>query len=263
MATAISFDANNLQTASGAGGLGIATSDIQHESLANKNANIYGLAHANRSSLPFVNYPSRQVTIKGYIKGSSIADTDSKVDAFKAYFNKKEGNLDIGYNSGTRRYIATVQGIDIDPDNGLTVREFTVVFICSIPFGQNTSASTFGTVSGNTAATTNVTGTLAGTAPYQLPVITITVTAVTGGDGYVVLTNHANGQGITLIGNTLVNGDVIVIDVQNRKVTLNGIEIDYLGSFPEVAPGSAQFDYADGFTTRTVTINITYNAYYQ
>lgn len=261
MAQAISFDANNLQNAPA--GLGVTTSSIEHENLANKNANTYALAHANKSVLPFVNYPSRQITIKGYIKGSSIADCDARIDAFKAYFNKKDGNLDIGYAGGTRRYIATAQGIDINRPEGLAYAEFTIVFICTIPFGMATSSSTFGSVAGNTAATNNVTGTFTGTAPYQLPVVTITINSITGGTGHMVISNNANGQGITLIGNTFVAADVIVIDSVNRKVTQNGVEIDYLGSFMEIAPGAAQINYVDGFTTRNVDINVTYNPYSQ
>lgn len=398
MATAIAFDGNNLQTTV------YTTSDIDHENLPNKNANTYALAHANKSVLPFVNYPSRSITIKGNIKGTSIADCDAKMDAFKAYFNKKDANLDIGYNGGTRRYIATVQGLQVDRPKGLTTADFTVVFICTNPFGQNTSSTSLLTASGNTTQPTNFAPTFQGNAPYQLPVITLTYSAATnstansvanpgfevdtsgwssGGIGtftrvtaqhntgvaagqmvnaassplsspsantygfelyalsgltpgqaytvqlwvkgnaggetvkasslssavstitlttgwqlvsftftpgfstdqiyvwsttasatwflddvtvipnlpaYISVTNHANGQGIIIFNYAISPGDVIVMDSNNRIVTQNGVEIDFLGSFIEIAAGVAQIDYADGLTTRTFSINISQNA---
>lgn len=397
MATAITFDGNNLQTST------YTTSDIDHETIPSKNANTYALAHGNRSVLPFINYPSRQITIKGNIKGATVAACDAAVDAFKAYFNNKEANLDIGYNATTRRYIATAIGINIDPGRGLTVRDFTVVFVCTYPFGMNTANTTLINSSGNTSGSTNFAPTFVGTAPFQLPIITLTyaaavssainavtnpgfevdtsgwssggigtftrvtaqnhsgvaagqmvnaasspltvpsantygwelyplsglvpgttytvsfwvkgnaggetikgsslssaVTTVTGTTSwqlvsftfvaqfstdqiyiwsttasatwflddvsvtpniaaYVTVANHANGQGILLFSNPIMPGDVIVMDSTTRKVTQNGVEIDFTGSFIELAASVAQFDYTDGLISRTFTITIAYN----
>jgi hypothetical protein len=256
MATSLLYNGFDLQTAN------ILTDDIDHQSIPNKNANTYALAHANKSALPFINYPSKQITLKGTIKGSSIADTDSRVDSFKAYFNGKDGNLDIGYNGGTRRYIGTATAVDVNRPKGLAYAEFTVIITCTIPFGMATSATTGINDTGNTTATDSFNVTFAGNAPIQLPVIEITLTAVTGGANHLQVTNNANGQGMVLLGQTFANGDVIVIDSSTRKVTRNGTEIDYLGSFIEVGPGLVQFNYADGFTTRTFSFKVTYTPLY-
>lgn len=397
MSTAISFDGNSLQTSS------ITTSDIDHESIPSKNANTYALAHGNRSVLPFINYPSKQITIKGTLKAATPALADALVDTFKAYFNTKEGNLDIGFAGSTRRYIATAIGLQVDDEQGLTVREYTVVFVCTYPFGQNTSSTTLINATGNTSGSTNFAPTFVGSAPYQLPIITLTYSAAvssalnavlnpgfevdtsgwsSGGIGtftrvtaqhntgvaagqmvnaassplsvpsantygwelyplsglipgttytvslwvkgnaggetikasslssavstltattgwqlitftfvaqfstdqiyvwsttasatwflddvsvipavpaYVTVTNHANGQGILLFSNPIQPGDVIVFDSTTRKVTQNGVEIDFTGSFIELMASVAQFDYADGLISRTFSITIVQN----
>lgn len=397
MATALAFNSTSLQSTTP--GLGITAAKVKHHSIPNKNANTYALAHANRSVLPFVNYPSKQITVSGNIKGSSVSDLDSRIDAFKAALSATNGNLDVGYAGGTRRYIATVTGFDIDDDQGLTTADWTIIFTCTNPFGMNTASTSLLTASGNTAQTTNFAPTFQGTAPYQVPVITLTYsvatapgtniavnpgfevdlsnwystgygtgtrvttqhnsgvaalqmvngttantvpsagtygwegaylnnlvvgqtytmsmwfkgavggevvkmstygssvatltlttgwqllsltfTATSASDGiyiwsttsgatwyaddlsvtpnvpsYISVTNHANGQGITIFNQTINPGDVIIFDSANRRVTQNGTEIDFIGSFIEIAAGIAQIDYADGLTTRTFSIDI-------
>ncbi len=154
--------------------------------------------------------------------------------------------------------MCTLVGLDIDRPGGLAYANFTAQFFCTIPFGMATSATTANTENNMTGATDSWTHSYVGTAPYQLPVVTITIDSGTGLDGHLTISNNANGQGITIIGQTFVATDVIVIDSKNRTVKLNGTEIDFLGSFPELAPGSQQINYADGFTTRQFDITITY-----
>ncbi len=252
METNVTFNSNDLQTEY------IITADIAHFSIPQKDAQAYALAHANKSALPFINYPGKMITITGKLLGDGVTDLDSRIDTFKNYFHTKDGNLDIDYNSGTRRYVCTLVGLDIDRPGGLAYANFTAQFFCTIPFGMATSATTANTENNMTGATDSWTHSYVGTAPYQLPVVTITIDSGTGLDGHLTISNNANGQGITIIGQTFVATDVIVIDSKNRTVKLNGTEIDFLGSFPELAPGSQQINYADGFTTRQFDITITY-----
>lgn len=252
--TNLTFDSNDLQTDN------ILTASIEHESIPSKDARLYPFAHANRSALPFVNYPTKTIRIRGKIIGSTIADLDSRLDTFRSYFNNKEANLDIDYNGGTRRYIATAIDVNVDRPGGLKFAEFDIVFACSLPFGQNTSATTAWNDAGVTTATDSQAHSFLGSAPYQLPIVTITINSVTDGANFISFTNDANDQGITIVGQTFVADDEIVIDCLERTVKLNGEEIDYSGSFPEFPPGSQTMNYADGFTARNVDIEVTYNA---
>ena len=254
--TPVAFQSSSLQTGN------ITVENVEHFSIPNKNANTYALAHGNRSVLPFINYPSRQIVVKGHIKGSSVADLDTRLDNLKALLNNtKNGNLDVGHAGGTRRYIATLTGFDPDRDRGLAVADWTAIFTCINPFGLTITPVAGISDATNTAATDNWTHTFQGNAEIQLPVFTLTYTTITGGStGHIKLTNNANGQGIIIVGQPFVNGDIIKIDSALRGVFRNGVEIDYLGSFPEVAPGiPVQFNYEDGFSARSYAIDMSYN----
>lgn len=258
MTGAITFDSNDLQTYSGVTKVGIITNGIEHTNLPDKDIALFALANTNQSVMPYAGYPTKKITIKGAIAGSSSADVDSRIDTFKAYFNGKDKNLDINYNGTTRRYCATANSIAVTKQQKALFAEFQIEFICTLPFGKNTSATTALNASGRTASGYTDSHTFLGTAPYQLPVITITYAAVTGGTGFVAFGNNANGQGITITDQTWAAADVLEIDVYNRTVKKNGVEIDFLGAFPEFAPGAQNFSYSDGFTTRTFTELVTY-----
>lgn len=252
MSTNITFDSNDLQTAS------ILTAEIQHSSIPTKDAKMYALAHANRSVIPFVSYPNRTIRVAGKLVAASITALDALEDTFKAYFRGKDKNIDIDYNSGTRRYIGTLNALSLDRPGGLQYANFEAEFLCTYPFGRNTSATTALTATGRTNSAYTDAHTFLGTAPYQLPLITISITTVTGGTGHVSFGNNANGQGITITGQTFVDGDVIEIDCEEKTVKLNDEEIDFLGAFPEFEPGNQTFSYSDGFTTRDFDITVTY-----
>lgn len=261
MPTNISFDGNNLQTAN------ILTQDIKHESLPTKDARVFTLAHANASAIPFVSYPSRSIRISGVIMGSSISDLDTRLDAFKAYFLGTDKNLDMDYGGTTRRYIATVTALSIDRPGGLLYALFDIDFICTQPFGRDTSTTSISSGfspsgTGRTAATYTDSYTFLGNAPYQLPIITITLTAVTGGTNqYIQFGNGGNGQAV-LVQRTWAAADVLVIDCTQKTITVNGIPTAFSGAFPEFPPGSQSLQYTDSFTTRTFTISAVYTKAY-
>ena len=252
MATSISFDGNSLQTAN------ILTASIEHETIPIKDARMHALAHANRSVIPYVQYPSRTVRISGKVIGSSISDLDSRLDTFRSYFRDTDSNLDIGYGGSTRRYIATLNALAIDRPGGLLFANFEAEFVCTQPFGRNTTSTSALSASARTSAAYNDEHTFLGTAPYQLPIITIVINSVTGGTGFLKFSNNGNGQAILISGQTFAADDEIIINCEERSVTLNGEEIDAIGAFPEFPPGAQSFSYTDGFTTRNFDIDVDY-----
>lgn len=259
MSQAISFNGNSLQTFDGTHG--IIVQQIDH-SAPNKQANAYALAHANANAIPFTEYPSRPVTISGQISGSSIADCDSIIDTLQGYLRTQDANLDIGYNGGTRRYIGTATSIDIKRPGGLAYANFTIIFTCQ-PFGQDTTTTTALNGTSRTSQTYHDTVTFNGTAPYQLPIITITFSAVsdTTNPQTVAVGNDDTGQQIA-VNRVWAATDVLVIDSTTNKVTVNGIEVEFSGAFPSFAPGSRNIGYSDTFATRTMTENVVYYPMY-
>ena len=158
----------------------------------------------------------------------------------------------------TRRYIATVNALSISRQQKVPFAEFTVEFICTNPFGLDISPTTITNQTNYTSATLTVTPTIAGSAPYQLPVITITLDSFTGTADYIQISNGSNGQEILLYGLGLEAGNVIVIDCANREVTVDGNPVDYDGVFLELSPGAGSITYTDGYDTRQVDILMTY-----
>lgn len=253
--TTISFDTNSLQTAS------ILTDTIDMESIPVKDAQMYALSHANYSKIPFVSYPSRSVTVSGTIFGSSITNLDSLLDAFRGYFIGADRNLDIGYNGGTRRFIATVNTLKITRPGGLAFAKFSIEFICTQPFGMDTATTPALTGTGRTLASYSDAYTFLGTAPSQLPIVTITLTAITGTTASIQWGNGGNGQAI-FVQRTWTAADVLIIDCVNRAVTVNGTPVAFSGAFPEFNPGGQSMQYVDSFTTRTFTIGVAYTVRY-
>lgn len=168
----ISFDGNNMQTAN------ILTSDIVHEQVGSKYAPVYNLAHENSSKIPFVDYSNKIIQVKGKIIDSGAVALDSRLDTFRSYFLGKDKNLDIGYNGATRRYIATATQVAIDRPEGLGYALFEIEFTATTPFGQDTSATNALTGSSRTNSSYSDSYTFLGSAPVQLPVITVSLAAI-------------------------------------------------------------------------------------
>jgi phage-related protein len=255
----LTYNSNDLQTFNPITRVGINTNVIDHTSIPDKIAELYAHADSNSSSIPSINYPSKKVTIGGTIHGSTQADLDSRIDTFKGYFNGKNKNLDIAYGSSTRRYIATANAISVVRQQKALFATFTIQFLCTNPFGLDISTTAlWAAKTGFTSATFTETPTVGGTAPYQLPIFTITLNSFTGAGDYVQISNNDNNQEILLYGLGLTAGDVIVIDCEQRKVTVDGAEVDYYGTFLELEPGAANITYTDGFTTRNVDVSAVY-----
>lgn len=249
---ALKFNGNTIQNSN------YRITDIDHYSIPNKDIGLFGLAYANKSSISGIDYPSKVINVTGYIICDSSHSLESYVDTFKGYFNKTDGNLDIDYNSTTRRYVATVNKLGISRTSGKKAVSFNIEFICSQPFGADIALTVLGSSTAYTAATKTYTPTVAGTAPVQYPIITITLNALTGTADYIQISNNKNGQEMLLYGLALVATNVIVIDSYERTVKVNGNPVDYLGSFLELDVGVASITYSDGFLTRDVDINISY-----
>lgn len=250
--TTITYDGNNLQTTN------IITQDIDHHSNPTKNAQGYSVSHSNYSAIPFVNYPSKSITISGSLESDTIPNMDTLEDTFKGYFIGKDKFLDIGYGGGTRRYTATAINVQVTRPGNLNYGTFSVTFFCIFPFGRNTSATTALNVAGRTSAVYADSYSFIGTAPVQWPIITVTFTALTGGTNKTVtIGNNASGQSIAVTRTWSVN-DALQIDVGARTVTVNGTLVDFTGAFPEFPPGNQVIGYSDGLTTRTFTINVVY-----
>lgn len=256
------YDSHSLNTYVAGTRTGIFTVDIDHTSIPEKSTPIYPLADTNGNVPSKPTYPSKRIKIEGAIAGTSQDDLDSRIDSFKAFFIYDNKNLDINYNGTTRRYVAALDGLPVIRHQKGLYATFTVSFICQ-PFGSDTTTTNLFTVTNGTTSPYNATPTIAGSAPIQLPIFTITLDAFTGAGDFVQVSNDLTGQTTLLYGLGLVAGDVIVINSLTKKATVNGVEVDILGSFIQLALGASSITYADGFSTRQVDIVAEYYKQYQ
>ena len=255
----LTYNSNSLQTYDRTAQTGINTNTIKHTSLPESIAALYIKANANDSVVPDLEYPTKTITLSGTIHGSTQADLDDRIDTFKGYFAQRNKNLDIAYGSGTRRYtVMKVNTMSIERQDKALYASFTVELVCK-PFGFDTATTNLWTAkSAFSSATFTETPTVAGSAPLQLPIFTITINSLTGAGDYVLISNDNNNQEILLYGLGLAADDVIVIDCEQRIVTVNDVEVDYFGTFLELEPGANSITYTDGFTTRSVDVSGVY-----
>lgn len=251
MSTQISFDGNSLQTAN------IITQQINHESIPTKDAKLYALAHASKSVIPFVAYPTKTISATGTVIYDTISGLDSGLDTFKGYFTATNANLDIGYEGTTRRYVATVNKLDVSRPRGLTSADFSVDFMLTNPFGIETVSTPILNVAGRTSTPYSDNFTFLGSGPFQYPVFTYTLNSGTGLTASVIIGNNSTGQQITVT-RTWSAGDILVIDTYNGTVQVNGVAVAYSGAFPIFAPGIGTLTYSDTFTTRNFDYSVVY-----
>lgn len=260
----VSFDSHSLQTYDPVTRTGIIVDDIDVDNLPTRVVSAYELAHANLTAISYDGYPARALPLTGTLVATTPTALTALLDTFKSYLRGKQKNLDINYNGGTRRWIATLSpNASMKRSVDKKSIKFTIEFICTPGFGMDTTATTALNGTARTSAVYLDNYTFLGTAPYQLPVVTLTLTAVSStGSQQLTWGNNDNGQGIVITRSTWANADVVVIDCVNKSVKVNGTDVDFAGAFPEFTPGAHIMTYSDTFTSRTMTENVVYNKRY-
>lgn len=203
-------------------------------------------------------FAEKSFTINGKITGTSKENLEANIDSAKELFSRTLKNLDIGYSSGTRRYKAYVNKFDASQRDffHLLFVPFTAEFIIPSGFGIDATISN-SLIEDVTTTPYNGTLTIAGTFPPK-PKITITINSGTSITG---LSFMVNGDKINIT-QALTSNDIIVIDCNVKKVTFNGVEIDYAGLFPRFLIGSNSYQIVMSSSARNYDISIDYNPTY-
>lgn len=255
MAINIAFNSFSLQTAN------ILTADpIQADQMPDREFSSAARVRQDGAILTYAAFRDKTITLTGKVIGTSQTDLDQRLDAIKLQLAAFEANLDIDYNGGSRRYVATCDGSNTTFTRiSVLAATFTMTFICSSAYGTDTSATT---VVSATAVTTSpksiTTSVFGGTAPYQLPTISYTLTSFTGAtSNTITFANSTTGQSIS-ISRTWAAADVVVVNTLTKSVTVNGTAVDYQGVFPWFAPGVAgTFVVSDDMTVRSGSVTMT------
>jgi hypothetical protein len=201
-------------------------------------------------------FAKKVITVFGYILAPSRTAYEQTFDELKWRLSGKQRPLVLVQAGNERVYNATVTQVSEGfIEGGKTY--ITVTFTASDPFGRDGTNQIFdsGTF---TTATKSLDHIFAGYAAV-LPKMTATISAISGGTAKTVtLGNGVTGQQIQVTRNWIA-GDVLVVDSDSQKVTVNGVVVDFTGFFPAFQPGTAYAGYSDNFTTsRTARVLIEY-----
>ena len=113
---------------------------VKHESAPERELTLLNLAREDGSVLVTEKYGTKTITLIGYLVGSSKSDLETKIDSFKELFSRKEKNLDIDWEAGTRRYVATCIRHNFDRDHfHLLFVPWTAEFVIAGGIGQDIS----------------------------------------------------------------------------------------------------------------------------
>lgn len=196
---------------------------------------------------------SRTIKIEGMLDATSSAHLASQIDTLKQNLSGVNKNLDVDYGGATRRYKATLSGLEAPEDfYNITHLPYGAEFLCQ-PFGYGTSTISIA-ASDVTASSHTETFTVTGT--YKpLPTISITFTAESGASSVSVTTGTGD---VILIETAFTANDVLAINCEAQKVTLNGTQIDFSGPIPAFTTGSNTVDIAVISTSHTYDLSIDY-----
>ncbi len=204
------------------------------------------------------------IVLRGTIKGSSRADMESRMDTIRKNLSVFGGVLKIPWAGSSRYYECYAIGLDRmfqERDHyHMTMCPYEIELVALQPFGRSGGRTVTDVPTPVTVSPTTMEFVNAGTAEADsLGYITV-VTA--GTLSQIVWENTSNGDKIT-IASAFSNGDQIVIDGENRRVTKNGTEIDYTGVLPKIIAGSNVFKITltgSGFSISVTELH--YSRYY-
>lgn len=139
----------------------------------------------------------------------------------------------------------------------------TVDFSIDEPIGIGSNQQTLLNSTGVTTASTSIDLSaidLQGTFQEQYPVYKITINSITNGSTPSL--TIVNGLSQIVITQAFAAADVIIIDTDQMKVTLNGEIIDFAGGFPFIADPDSTIIISNTFTARNMNIEVKTNPRY-
>lgn len=244
----ISFDSNNLSSAQ------LVVNKINKSDAPTRDIQIEPLAFQDGFVVPSNFWRSRTIRISGMIVADTAADLADALDQLKQDLSGVNKNLDVDHGSSTRRYKGTLSKLEAPEDfYNITFLPYEAEFICQ-PFGYGTSSVNVSS-DDMTASARTVDMTVTGT--YRpLPTITINFSTETGASA-VSIANNTTADTITIT-QAFNAGDVLVVNCEEQKVTVNGLQVDFSGPIPLFATGDNSLTFTIPATARNVDIDIDY-----
>jgi len=182
-------------------------------------------------------FTQKIITITGWIKSDTAENLRTVIDNMKENIHGQEKNLDIDYGSGTIRYKATVQSIDIQEEAWyISQVPFTIEFLCE-PWGTTPTTISQSYLNKTTAtysSTIDITGSFG---PF--PTLTVDIDSET--DMTAIKFQNNTTEDWIQIDRSFAASESLVVDCLNETIKVDGTSVDFTGVFPEFNPNSNSF----------------------
>jgi hypothetical protein len=201
----------------------------------------------------------RNITVSGEIARTSLTLGQTTLDNLNAILTGTNKVLGFDYAGSYRTFTVTpLAPVENDWNGGY--KKIQLLFKAYDPFGYAPNYTT-ASVTGQTGSEETCTITWAGT--YKaLPIITVTLNSQTTS----LVSNNITltvGASVLIIPAVYADDDVIVVDCENKSVSINGAEVNYSGILPTISSSVLDVVYTDDFDTRNIDIEVQYKARYR
>lgn len=219
---------------------------------------ISDIARTSKSKVNSAFYKEKLITVSCSITRATRALAEQSFDSLMVLLQGLEKAMIINQSGDTRRYTCTLQDCQFTVSGG-SYLEFDLIFECSDRFGYDIATKLLLQITNFTSGQKTDTIQIEGSAPWQVPIFTLTYSVVTTGTNKAVrIGNGSTGQ-VVVITRNWVAGDVLIINTLTGSVTVNGVEVLAIGALPEFAQGVGYVTYSDDFTARTFSMTVNYN----
>ncbi len=236
MPTTIKFDTTEIATTT------YNPQFIKHESNPERILTTLQLAREDGEILIADRWGIKKIQLKGILVGTSQADLESKINTFKELFSRQEKNLDIDWNGGTLRYVATCSKHEFDRDH------FHILFVpwtaeFTIVSGEGKDTSTTKALNEHAPSGSNPytdSFTLDGSKPGK-PVITVAPNAYWPSSDIkgIEYKNTDTGEKMQITyATSYLSTAAFVINCLLKKVLVNSVEQKFYGIFPKFKIGT-------------------------
>lgn len=207
-------------------------------------------------------FRERRVKVSGIIEKVSNALLETEIDTFKQKMCAPQAFLDLKVNGEVRRIVATLE----DPETMFAKREgfhitftpFEMTFLALEPMWHSVD---YETETYEDIALMTYPDEIEVTGSYKAqPVIVVILQAATSVTA-IAFENNTNGDAIEVT-RAFAAGDVLVIDSEEKSVTVNGTEVDYDGIFPELDIGLNEFEISATGSAIEYTATVKYRKTY-
>lgn len=238
MARSVTLDGLDLQ----AGNFRITDTDLFNSPA--KTIDIIELARKDGAKAVFERYGSRKFNLTGYIQTDTEDNADASLDQLKAYVNRRNLALALGYRGSTRNWVVNIDSLQTARKNTDVSRMgFNIQGIAPNPFATDPTKTTLVDEEGITEAT-NI-PIVAGGSYFAQPLTVITFNSVDPDDDDITISiGNAIENTYLDITNTFEAGDVLTIDSFNEIVYKNSEIIEADGLFPIWSPTGGTFEFS-------------------